>query len=33
MQDFHRMLEEFGDFSPRVIIFSVDYFTFVPAFE
>ena len=27
------MLEEFGDFSPRVILFSFDYFTFVPAFE
>lgn len=33
MRDFHRMLEEFGDFAPRVIIFSIDYFTFVPAFE
>jgi hypothetical protein len=33
VRDFHRMLEEFGDFAPRVIIFSVDYFTFVPAFE
>jgi len=33
VRDFHRMLEEFGNFTPRVIIFSVDYFTFVPAFE
>ena len=33
VRDFHRMLEEFGDFTPRVIIFSLDYFTFVPAFE
>ncbi len=33
MRDLHRMLEEFGDFAPRVIIFSMDYFTFVPAFE
>ena len=33
MRDFHRMLEEFGDFTPRVILFSMDYFTFVPAFE
>lgn len=33
VRDFRRMLEEFGDFSPRVILFSFDYFTFVPAFE
>ncbi|MHC2382251.1 hypothetical protein [Bradyrhizobium liaoningense] len=33
VRDFARMLEEFGDFSPRVIIFSIDYFPFVPAFE
>lgn len=33
MRDLHRMLEEFGDFAPRVIIFTMDYFTFVPAFE
>lgn len=33
VRDFRRMLEEFGDFSPRVVLFSFDYFTFVPAFE
>jgi hypothetical protein len=33
MRDFRRMLEGFGDFAPRVIIFSVDYFAFLPAFE
>ncbi|MEY9901464.1 hypothetical protein [Bradyrhizobium sp. USDA 329] len=33
VRDFARMLEEFGDFSPRIIIFSIDYFPFVPAFE
>ena len=33
MRDFRRMLEGFEDFAPRVIIFSVDYFTFLPAFE
>ena len=33
VRDFRRMLEEFGEFTPRVVIFSMDYFTFVPAFE
>jgi hypothetical protein len=33
VRDFHRMLAEFDAFSPRIIILSVDYFTFVPAFE
>lgn len=33
MRDYRRMLEEFGDYAPRVILFSLDYFNFVPAFE
>jgi hypothetical protein len=31
--DFPRALEALGDYHPRVIIFSIDYFTFVPAFD
>ena len=30
--DFRNMLEALGDFSPKVIIFSMDYFTFMPSF-
>lgn len=33
IRDYHRMLEEFGDYAPRVIIFSLDHFAFIPAFE
>jgi hypothetical protein len=32
-RDFARILEEFGDYAPRVIIFSIDYFTFTDAWE
>lgn len=32
-RDFTRVLEQFGDYAPRVIIFSIDYFTFVDAWE
>jgi hypothetical protein len=31
--DFSRALDELGDYHPRVIIFSVDYFVFVPYFD
>jgi hypothetical protein len=31
--DFYRALEQLEDYHPRVIIFSIDYFTFVPAFD
>ena len=27
------MLEEFGDYAPRVVIISIDYFTFLPKFK
>jgi hypothetical protein len=33
LHDFTRFLEELGDYNPRVIIFSIDYFTFSPQFE
>ena len=33
VRDFRRAVEEFGNYAPRVIIFSIDYFEFVPAFE
>jgi hypothetical protein len=33
MRDYHRMIEDFGDFAPRVIIFSFDHFAFIPAYE
>lgn len=33
MRDFRRMIEELGDSTPRVVILSVDYFTFLPGFE
>jgi hypothetical protein len=33
IRDYHRMLEEFGDYAPRVIIFSLDHFAFIPEFE
>jgi hypothetical protein len=33
LRDFRRVLEELGDYVPRVIIFSLDYFVFVPDFE
>jgi hypothetical protein len=33
LRDFRRMLEEFEDYAPRVVIISIDYFTFLPKFE
>ena len=33
MRDFRRALEELGDVTPRVIIFSIDYFVFLPSYE
>ena len=33
MRDFSRILEQFGDYAPRVINFSIDYFTFTDAWE
>jgi hypothetical protein len=32
-RDFARIVEQFGDYAPRVIIFSLDYFTFLDAWE
>lgn len=32
-RDFARILEQFAEYAPRVIIFSLDYFTFTDAFE
>jgi hypothetical protein len=33
VRDFRRAIEDLEDYTPRVIIFSLDYFEFVPAFE